>query len=71
MGQSLPLFVYFRSFFIKISIQIEKSVEGVLGIRTRGRIMVGVDKTTGLWRPTTAKLLCYTTYLQTGIVLPL
>ena len=36
MGQSRPLFVYFRPFLITISIiQIEKSVVGVLGIRTR------------------------------------
>ena len=36
MGQSRPLFVYFRSFLIPITIiiiiQIEKSVDGVLGI---------------------------------------
>ena len=31
MGQSRPLFK-FRSFFITISIQIEKSIDGVLGI---------------------------------------
>ena len=36
---------YFRSFLVTISIQIEKSVDGVLGIRTRGRRMVGADKT--------------------------
>ena len=51
MGQSRPLFVYFCSFHITISIQIEKSVDGVLGIRTRGRRMVGTDKTTELWWP--------------------
>ena len=51
MGQSRPLFVYFRSFRIIISIQIEKSIDGVLGIRTRGRRMVGADETTELWRP--------------------
>ena len=53
MGQSRPLFVYFRSFLISITIsiiQIEKSVDGVLGIRTQGRRMVGEDKTTELWR---------------------
>ena len=54
MGQSRPLFVYFRSLLITISIiQIEKGVEGVLGIRTWGRMMVGADKTTELWRPQT------------------
>ena len=47
-----PLFVYFRSFLITISviIQIEKILDGVLGIRTHGRRMVGADKTTELWR---------------------
>ena len=51
MGKSRPLFVYFCSFLITISIQIEKSVDGVLGIQTRGRRMVGADKTMELWRP--------------------
>ena len=50
MGQSRPLFVYFRHFLGTILIiQIEKSVDGVLGIRTRGRKMVGADETTELW----------------------
>ena len=45
-------FVYFRPFLITISIlQIEKSIDGVLGIWTLGRRMVGADKTTELWRP--------------------
>ena len=43
--------VYFCSFLVTISIQIEKSVDGGLGIRTRGRRMVGADKTTEQWRP--------------------
>ena len=52
MGQSRPLFVYFRHFLDTISIiQIEKSIDGVLGIRTRGRRMIGADETTELWRP--------------------
>ena len=51
MGQSRPLFVYFRSFLITISIQFEKSIDGMLGIRTQGHRMVGTDKTTELWRP--------------------
>ena len=42
--------VYFRSFLITVSIQIEKSIDGVLGIRTHGRRMVGADETTELWR---------------------
>ena len=47
MGQSQPLFVYFHYFLITISIiQIEKSVDGVLGIQTQGLRMVGADETT-------------------------
>ena len=42
---------YFCSFLVTISIQIEKSIDGVLGIRTWGRRMVDADKTTELWRP--------------------
>ena len=30
----------------------KKSVDGVLGIRTRGRRLVGADETMELWRPT-------------------
>ena len=51
MGQSRPLFVYFCSFLVTISIQIEKSIDGVLGIWTRGHRMVDADETTELWRP--------------------
>ena len=52
MGQSRPLFVYFLPFLITISIiQIEKGLVGVLGIRTRGRRMIGADETMQLWRP--------------------
>ena len=57
MGQSRPLFVYFRYFLDTISIiQIEKSVDGVLGIRTRSHMMVGTDDTTELWRPPERKI---------------
>ena len=51
MDQSRPLFVYFRSFLVTISTQIEKSIDGMLGIRTRGRRMEGADESTELWRP--------------------
>ena len=51
MGQSRPLFVYFCPFHITIQLQIEESIDGVLGIQTRGRRMVGADKTVELWRP--------------------
>ena len=48
----LFLFI-FRSFLVTISIiQIEKSVDGVLGIQTWGRRMVGADETTELDLPT-------------------
>ena len=50
MGQSRPLFVYFRPFPSTTPMtQNEKSVDGVLGIQTRDRRMVGADKTTELW----------------------
>ena len=52
MGQSRPLLVYFRPFLVTIwKIRIEKSLEGVLGIQTRGHRMVGTYKTTELWWP--------------------
>ena len=52
MGLSRLLIVYFRYFLDTISIiQIEKSLDGVHGIRTRGCKMVGADKTTELWQP--------------------
>ena len=45
-------FVYFHSFLVTISIiLIEKSIDGVLRIQTRGHRMVGADKTTEIWRP--------------------
>ena len=59
MGHSRPLFVNFRYFLIIISInQIEKNLDGVLGIRTEGRRMVGADKTTELWRPHEIMFIC-------------
>ena len=68
MGQSRPFFVYFRPFLITISIiQIEKSIDVVLWIQTRGCKMekqrwrawdlnsgqqdVVADDTTELWWP--------------------
>ena len=49
MGQSRPFFINFCSFLIStLIIQIEKSVDGVLVIRTRGCKMVGADETTEL-----------------------
>ena len=49
-GNFLFIFVLFL-FLVTISLQIEKSVDGVLGIRTLGRRMVGADETTELLRP--------------------
>ena len=44
-------FVYFGPFLITISkIQIEKSVDGMLGIQTCSRMMIGADNTMELWR---------------------
>ena len=54
MGTSQPLSVYFRPFLVPITIsiiQIEKSIDGVLGILTWGPKMVGANETTELWRP--------------------
>ena len=55
MGQSRPLFVYFRSFLLTISIQIEKSIDGVLGIQTRGHRMVGADTNPGAMAATSGQ----------------
>ena len=58
MGQSRPLFAYFHYFLDTISIiQIEKSVDGVLGIQTRGHRMVGTHKTMELWQPPSVSFL--------------
>ena len=49
---------YFRPFLIPITIsiiQIEKSVDGLLGIQTWGHRMVGADKTMELWQPPNPK----------------
>ena len=50
MGQSMNLFVYFRYSHITIQLQIEKSVDVVLGIQTWGRKMIGANGSTELWR---------------------
>ena len=55
MGISWPLltFIFFLLVTISISIitiQIEKSADGVLGIRTRGCSMVGADENTELMK---------------------
>ena len=44
-------FRLFRSFLVTISIQIEKSLDSVLGIWAQGCKMLGADQTTELWRP--------------------
>ena len=52
MGQSRTFSVYFCPFHNTISIiQIEKSINGVHGIRTHGRRMVGGPESTELWQP--------------------
>ena len=50
--KNVLVFFYFSHFLITIStIQIEKIFDGVLGIWTHVRWMVGTDETTELWRP--------------------
>ena len=45
MDKSWPPIVYFRPFLVTVSIiQIEKSLDGVLGIQTWGCRIVGADK---------------------------
>ena len=54
MGQSRTLLVYFCSFHIQIPnifYYINWSIDVLLGIRTRSRMMVGTDDSTELWRP--------------------
>ena len=63
MGQSRPIFVYFRSFLIIISTQIEKSIDGELGIRTRGRRMVGAGQKHGAMAATLNFTLLHIYYL--------
>ena len=48
ISASFCLFLYF---LVTISIQIEKSIDGVLGIRTWGHRTVGADETMELWQP--------------------
>ena len=60
MSQSRPLFVYFCSFLIIISIiQSEKSLNGVLCIWTRSHRMVGADETMELGRSPQNKIVCW------------
>ena len=53
MGQTRPLFVYFRPFLNTMTNTIKnltiKSVDGLLGTRNRGRQMVDTDESTELW----------------------
>ena len=45
------LFLFIFVLFLQFQYKLKKSVDGVLGIRTWGRWMVGADETTELWRP--------------------
>ena len=57
MGQTRVLFVYFRTFHnlmtnIKQNLTLNgKSMDGMLGIRTRDRWMLGADESTDLLQP--------------------
>ena len=56
MGQTRPLFAFFHSFSQhkdKYSTNFtinDKSIDGVLGSRTRGGMMEGADESTELWQ---------------------
>ena len=53
MGQTRPLFVYFLFFsHDKYSTNTinDKSIDGVIGTRTQGGRMVGIDESIELWR---------------------
>ena len=55
-------FVYFHPYLIQIKIsamQLEISVDGVLGIWTRGCKMVDADETTEVWRPSPSHRIVY------------
>ena len=56
MGQTRPIFVYFRSLHKeKYSTHLpiyDESIDGVLGTRTRGSRMVGADESAELPKPT-------------------
>ena len=52
MGQTRPLFVYFRFSYMTNVTQIDnndKSEDGVLGTRTQGDMLVGSDQPTELY----------------------
>ena len=53
MGQTRPLFVYFRSFRIILRSNLtinDKCIDGVLGSRTEGGRIEDADESTELWR---------------------
>ena len=51
---SFCLFSSFSQYNDKFSTKFDsKSLDGVFGIRTRDQSLVGADKSTKLWRPTT------------------
>ena len=68
MCQTRPLFVYFRSFLNTMTNIVQhltlKSIDGVLGIRTRDCRMVGADESTELKRPPTVYLFGNLFYLS-------
>ena len=47
-GHFLFIFILFS---LQFQYKLNKSIDGVLGIQTQGRRMVGADETTELWRP--------------------
>ena len=57
MGQTRPLFVYFRPFLNTTKNMLQnltingRRIDGIFEIWTQDRKMVGTDKSTELWRP--------------------
>ena len=47
----IRIYSFQKQFVAIFNVFFYKSLDGVLGIRTRGRRMVGTDETTELWRP--------------------
>ena len=60
MGQSGPLLFIFFLCTAQIKFKLKKqSINILLGTRTRGRRMVGKDRTTELWRPPYVSIFFY------------
>ena len=68
MGQARPLLLFFSHDKCSTN-AINKSIDGVLGSRTRSDRMVGADKYTELWRHPNQRKLLQGKYLCTAVLL--